>query len=210
MSYLAVFLASLAWSGHCVGMCGGFALAVNSPARMAAYQAGKLFTYLFLAVLALGIGLYLRQFSFWLGLVAGGLLILIGLNSLGAFRRATRLSGWLAATPLCGVFGGLLQQRTVTGAFVLGLFNGFLPCPLVYAMLAYIATLPALAPALTTMTIFALGTMPALAAMSLAGQWLQHRVPLMKISGIITILLGLVTAARGFDFIHAVLPGSCH
>ncbi len=210
MSYLAVFLASLAWSGHCVGMCGGFALAVKSPARMAAYLLGKLFTYLFLAVLALSLGLYLRQFSFWLGILAGVLLILIGLHALGALRRAVRLSAWIEATPFCGVLGGLMQQRTLLSTFVLGIFNGFLPCPLVYAMLAYVATLPALVPAVTTMAIFGLGTMPALAAVGLAGNWLKHRVPLLRLSGVLTILLGVVTISRGFEFFHAILPGHCH
>ena len=57
--YFSVFLIGLFGSGHCLGMCGGFALAVAAPAsnwkgvlaRHLVYQAGKSLTYLFLAII---------------------------------------------------------------------------------------------------------------------------------------------------------------
>jgi hypothetical protein len=217
VTYLAVFLAALAWSGHCVGMCGGFALSLaGTPtnltgklARQLLYHAGKTFTYLFLGVLAFAVGLSLRQFALWLSGLAGGLLILIGLHLLGVFRRAVHLNQWLTATPVCSLLTSFLRDPTPGGAFLLGLGNGFLPCPLVYAMLAYVATLPAVLPAALTMTLFGLGTAPALVALGLAGGALRQRWPLLKISGGITLALGVVTLLRGFDFFHAFLPGHC-
>jgi hypothetical protein len=217
VSYLVVFLAALTWSGHCVGMCGGFAFSLASPGRNAAqlfgyqllYHAGKTFTYCFLGVLALALGVYVRQFSLWLGWLAGALLILIGLNALGVFRRATRFSGFLEATPLCGLLRGFMQPTNPLSAFLLGLVNGFLPCPLVYAMLVYVATLTSVVPAVATMAVFGAGTIPALVAVGAAGGWLRHRLPLMKVSGGLTLALGVVTILRGFDFFHAVLPGHC-
>ena len=219
MSYLVVFLAALAWSGHCVGMCGGFALRLSSGqanlprllVHQLLYHAGKTVTYVFLGVLAATAGIYLQRFSFGLGLIAGALLVAIGLNTLGAFRRAKRLNAFLGASPLCGLLGGFMRQTTASAGFLLGLGNGFLPCPLVYAMLAYVATLHALPQAMATMAVFGMGTVPALLALGLGGGWLKNRVPLLKISGALTILLGLITVARGFDFVHAMLPGHvCH
>lgn len=219
MSYLVVFLASLAWSGHCLGMCGGFALSLAAApqkwptlfARQLLYHAGKTFTYIFLGMLALALGLYLKRFSFWLGIVAGILLIAIGLNTLGVLRRAKSFSAFLEATPVCGMLDAFMHQRSAMSAFLLGLFNGFLPCPLVYAMLVYVATLPAWLPAMLTMTVFGLGTLPALVTLGMGGGLLKNRVPLLKISGALTIALGLITVLRGFDFIHAMLPGQhCH
>ncbi len=73
--FSAVILMGLAGSGHCVGMCGGFALAIGRgapgagslTARHAAYTAGKALTYVFLAVLlAAGFGLVGR--TGWLSL----------------------------------------------------------------------------------------------------------------------------------------------
>lgn len=217
MTYLAIFLAALAWSGHCLGMCGGFALALSGatagwPGRLARqllYHAGKTFTYLFLGLVAFAVGLSLRAFSLWLSWLAGLLLILIGLQLLGVFQRAVTVQRWLTAHPLCGLLTGWMRNTTPGGAFLLGLGNGFLPCPLVYAILAYAATLPAMMPAALTMIAFGLGTLPALVALGLAGGALRQRWPWLKISGLITLGLGVVTILRGFDFFHAVLPGQC-
>lgn len=191
-------------------MCGGFALSLASPQKngrqlllhQALYHAGKTFTYIFLGVLAAALGVYLQRFSTGLGYLAGALLILIGLNTFGAFRRATRLSAFLETTPLCGILRGFLQPTNALSAFLLGLFNGFLPCPLIYAMLAYATTLHSLPAAMATMAVFGLGTMPALAMLSTTGGWLKNRMPLLRISGALTIALGIVTIARGFEAIH--------
>lgn len=219
MSYLGVFLVSLAWSGHCLGMCGGFAVSIAFAqkklstvlAHQFLYHAGKTFTYVFLGVLVSAVGVYLQRFSFWLGVVAGVLLILVGLNTLGLFRRATRFHAFFEATPLCGMLSGLMRQTSALSAFELGLFNGFLPCPLFYAMLAYAATLNSVGHAVATMAVFGLGTVPALAALGAGGGWLKNRVPFLKVSGALTIALGLITILRGFDFIHVMMPGAhCH
>src|SRR3546814_9938372 len=58
--YLLVFLAGLAGSLHCVGMCGGFACALGSDPRGRAatlrrqllYNVGRVTTYMFLGALA--------------------------------------------------------------------------------------------------------------------------------------------------------------
>lgn len=219
MSYLLVFLASLAWSGHCLGMCGGFALSLAAAQKRTGqllghqclYHAGKTFTYVFLGVIAAAAGVFLKEFSLALGIAAGTLLVLIGLHTLGVFRNAKRLGSFLEATPLCGMLSGFMKQTSARSAFFLGLFNGFLPCPLVYAMLVYVATLHTMGEAMLTMVAFGLGTMPALLALGMGGGWLRSRVPMLRISGALMIALGFVTALRGFEFVHAMLPGhTCH
>ncbi len=213
VSYLVIFLASLGWSGHCIGMCGGFALSLAAQQRgmprllahQALFHAGKTFTYVFLGALAAAAGAHLQRHAQWLGLLAGLTLLLIGLNTFGVFRRARGFSAFLDATPLCGFLRGFMQLSTALAAFLLGLFTGFLPCGLVYAMLAYAATLQSLPDALLSMAAFGIGTVPALLLLGATGGFLKNRVPLMKLSGALTILLGLVTILRGFDFLH----GAC-
>lgn len=219
MAYLAIFLAAVTWSAHCAGMCGGFAVAlgagtsgwVQNTCRQLAYHAGKTFTYVFLGLVAVRVGLWIREWATWLSVVAGLLLVLIGLQLLGVWRRATRLDRWLSGSPLCQLVGGWMRARSVPGAFAVGMANGFLPCPLVYAMMAYAATLPGWLPAALTMSALGLGTVPVLLALGLTGGWVGRRWMLHKVSGAVLVVLGVVTAARGFDWIHRLLPGaSCH
>src|SRR3546814_16111776 len=106
--YLLVFLAGLAGSLHCVGMCGGFACALGSDPRGRAatlrrqllYNVGRVTTYMFLGALAGTLGSALTTGSSadqplllaqrGLALVAGLLLVFIGLQFLGYFRSLTR------------------------------------------------------------------------------------------------------------------------
>ncbi|MCS7049513.1 MAG: sulfite exporter TauE/SafE family protein [Verrucomicrobiae bacterium] len=217
MGYLATFLAALAWSAHCVGMCGGLAAGVTAGAaqahelwgRQLSYHVGKIFTYVFLGALAFRLGWVLRECSWALTVVAGVLLIVVGLELMGVFRRAVRWNGWLRASPLCDAMRTVLPARSNGTAFGVGLVNGFLPCPLVYAMLAYVATLPGLVPAMTTMAVFGAGTIPALIVMGFGGGWIWRRWSGQKLSGGILLAMGAVTLLRGFDFFHAWLPGGC-
>jgi len=172
VSYLLIFLASVGWSGHCIGMCGMFPLSLAAPglqlarllARQGLYIAGKTFTYVFLGVVAAWLGLYLQRWSCGVGLGAGILLVAIGLNTLGVFQRAKGFSAFLEATPLCAMLRGFMQQTSATAAFLLGLLNGFLPCPLTYAMMGMAATLHSMPQAAAVMAVFGLGTAPGLLA----------------------------------------------
>ncbi|MBI5393788.1 MAG: sulfite exporter TauE/SafE family protein [Verrucomicrobia bacterium] len=220
MSYLLIFLASVGWSGHCIGMCGMFPLSLAAPGLRAArlvahqffYHAGKTFTYVFLGMVAAWLGLYLERWAWWLGWGAGILLVVIGLNTLGVFRRAKGFSSFLEAMPLCAMLRGFMQQTSALSAFLLGLVNGFLPCPLVYAMMGMAATLHSMPQAMATMAVFGIGTAPGLLAVGLAGGWLKNRasgVWLLRLSGVLTIALGVITVLRGFDFFHATFCTHC-
>src|SRR3546814_2679686 len=74
-----------------------------------------------------------------LAFVAGLLMVFIGLQFLGYFRSlhgtALGLGGQLAASSL----QGLLKTPNPGAPLAFGVFNGFLPCPLVYAFLAHTA-----------------------------------------------------------------------
>src|SRR3546814_441011 len=190
--YLLVFLAGLAGSLHCVGMCGGFACALGSDPRGRAatlrrqllYNVGRVTPYMFLGALAGTLGSALTTGSSadqplllaqrGLAFVAGLLMVFIGLQFLGYFRSlhgtALGLGGQLAASSL----QGLLKTPNPGAPLAFGVFNGFLPCPLVYAFLAHTAAIclsdpsRAVTTGALTMAAFGLGTFPAL----LAAGWL--------------------------------------
>ena len=96
------------------------------------------------------------------------------------------------------------QSRAAPVAF--GVFNGFLPCPLVYAFAAQAASTAAPLPGFLVMLAFGLGTFPAMLMMGgvgrmLAPAWRQRGVWL---AGSFILLLGLITLGRG------VLPFAAH
>src|SRR3546814_17142342 len=76
-----------------------------------------------------------------LAFVAGLLMVFIGLQFLGYFRSlhgtALGLGGQIAASSL----QGLLKTPNPGAPLAFGVFNGFLPCPLVSAFLAHTAAL---------------------------------------------------------------------
>ncbi|MCB9866121.1 MAG: sulfite exporter TauE/SafE family protein [Phycisphaerales bacterium] len=108
MNLLAMFIIGLLGSGHCVGMCGGFAMTIGTvplrvpgerppilPAllRQMIYSGGRLFTYGFLGAVAGLLGARLARLDLplvggqqILAVVAGLLMVYIGLNTLGLLR----------------------------------------------------------------------------------------------------------------------------
>jgi hypothetical protein len=99
-----------------------------------------------------------------------------------------------------------------------GVFNGFLPCPLVYAFAAQAAGSGGALPGLLVMLAFGLGTFPAMLLMGGLGGWLRHagarslpnyrwRQRGVAFAGAFIVLLGLITFARGVVPIGGHLHG---
>jgi len=149
--FLAVFLIGLLGGVHCLGMCGGIVGALSLQTAQGAkwplhlaYNLGRITTYTLLGAL-LG----------WLGAIGGmlegvlpvqltlyvacqphagghGLYFLGQTRWLAPFERAGHRL-WQRIQPLTRRF---LPVRSVAQAFPLGLLWGFLPCGLVYSVLA--------------------------------------------------------------------------
>ena len=111
-----------------------------------------------------------------------------------------------ALDTFAGSLRGLLTAHGHAAPLAFGVFNGFLPCPLVYAFLAEAASTAGALPGFLTMASFGLGTFPAMLMMGAVGQvlapaWRQRGVWL---AGSCILLLGLVTFGRG------ILPFAAH
>ena len=232
---LLVFLAGLAGSMHCVGMCGGFACGLGGDARGAAaslqrhliYHGGRLASYCFLGALAgqlswllvapggiasAGVAATLQQGLAW---VAGGLMGLVGLQFLGVLPRSALFGH--AGEGLVRALRGLLKAPGPGAPLALGVLNGLLPCPLVYAVVAYAATCGKAVHGWQVMAAFGLGTLPALMALGGLGWWwssraapkpntiafvrrtpaLAWRVQGVRLAGAFLLLLGAITLWRG-------------
>lgn len=180
----AAFVAGLAGSGHCLGMCGPMAALANGPkaglpkrgplralGTALIYNAGRISSYAFMGAVAgsvswaVGQAAWLVEWSHILRVAAGALLVLIALQMLvprwSRFLPMERLGGrvWARIAPLAlRIRGSRIPART----FVFGMLWGWLPCGLVYSMLA-LATLSGSATnGALTMAAFGLGTLPVL------------------------------------------------
>lgn len=227
----AVMLMGLAGSGHCVGMCGGFALAigrdsggaVNLLGRHLAYQAGKTLTYVFLAVLvAGGFGLVGRAGWFAsaqaaLSIFAGVVMIAYGAAQVLEWRAA----GWwrriVEPLPGCRAFSAVLQARGAAAAVATGWLNGFLPCGLLIAVLLQLASLQSVPWAAVGAVAFGLATFPGLFAFGLAAHaWSPRwRRGLVRTSGVLLVIFGALTIVRAFPagrhwLHHELMPSIAH
>lgn len=142
-----------------------------------------------------------------LAVVAGLLMIAMALQVFGLVRGRHRWPAiGIGGSALGSALRNLQRAEGFAAHVALGVFNGFLPCPLVYAFAAQAAaTFSPLSGALT-MVLFGLGTFPAMFLIGNAGpllglQWRQRGVWL---AGGFVGVLGLITLARG------VLPIAGH
>ncbi|HEX4153924.1 MAG TPA: sulfite exporter TauE/SafE family protein [Steroidobacteraceae bacterium] len=233
MSYYALlFVAGIAGSFHCIGMCGGFACALGgdprgrgaTAVRHALYNTGRLTTYCFLGGLAGGLGgaIYtclgtrsqpgvpvlsesLGAVQRGLAVIAGLLMIVMALQFFG-LRNLRRLTTGFGGSTLATALRSLLRTRGHAAPLAFGVVNGFLPCPLVYAMVAQAASSLDVLSGCLTMAAFGLGTFPTMLVMGglgrlLAPRWRQHGV---RLAGGFILALGLVTLARG------IVPMTAH
>lgn len=224
MTYVMIFLGGLAGSLHCIGMCGGFALALADTdprrrlLRQVLYNLGRLNTLVFIGALCGGFGAAVvavgpvRNLEQALAVVTGSFMILVGLEVIGALRQITGRGALLVQSTLGRLLGGVMRSRSFAAPLALGVFNAFLPCQLIYAFAAQAASTASLWGGMSTMFCFGLGTIPAMMAVGVGGALARPalRARLSLLSGMLVIAFGAMTVLRGLDWLphgaHPVVP----
>ena len=223
-AFLIAMLAGFAGSFHCVGMCGGFACGLaqtRSGSKTALvihsllYIAGRVVTYAFIGALAglLGQALIDGQAGMhgmvltgeigWvqrgLSILAGLLMLVMAFELLGLRRRVPATWARLGGESFARVFRSLLTAKRPSAALALGVANGFLPCPLVFAFAAAAVVTGNVVDAVLLMTAFGLGTFPAMFLMGAVGFLMTPAVRKwgVRFSGAFVLVIGLVTIIRG-------------
>ncbi len=189
LGFVAAVLAGLAGSGHCLGMCGGIGAALAGSSRGPApltvllLSTGRVLSYSLAGALAggggalLGRGLDLLRLGLGLRVVFGALLVAVGLTLALRWRGLLRIEAlgarlWTRVAP---ALGGLLPPRGPLAALAVGALWGWLPCGLVYSMLALALASGNPGNGALVMAGFGLGTLPALLlAGSTAAGLLRH------------------------------------
>jgi uncharacterized protein len=223
LSCLLLFTAGFLGSFHCIGMCGGFACVLGRDPRGGGatlirhllYNCGRLTTYCFLGGLAGAFGQVictphgteipvlsgpLDMGQRLLAILAGLLMIAMALQFFGLLRGLHRVAIGFGGSTFAAALRSLLRARSGAAPLAFGVFNGFLPCPLVYAFTAEAASTAAPLPGFLTMATFGVGTFPAMLLMGRLGEilgpvWRRRGVWL---AGSCILLLGLITLGRGF------------
>ena len=220
--YIAVFLIGLLGGTHCVGMCGGIvsALTVQIPGQVGrqwpihlAYNLGRIATYTALGALfgAIGtLGLLFEDFlpiQMGLYLMANLMLVALGLYLTGFTRLLAPVermgqSLWRRVQPLTRRF---LPVRGLRQAVPLGVLWGFLPCGLVYSVLATALVTGSSAGGASLMLAFGLGTLPNL---MLAGMLLKRLQGVTRRAWVRTFAGAVVLGFGVFGLLNASTLGS--
>jgi hypothetical protein len=217
-AYALVFGGGLAGSLHCVGMCGGFTLALAGGGRRVGrqllYNLARVNTLVAIGAVSGGVGAAIvGRGPAWLvghglAVVAAVVMLVVGLEILGVNLGVSARAAGLAQGALRRALGGALASRSAAAPLALGVFNAFLPCQLVYAFAARAASTASVGGGMLTMLAFGLGTVPAMLAIGVVGGTFDRtfRARLSFVSGVLVLAFAAMTLLRGLD----VLPHAGH
>lgn len=224
LNLLPVLLVGLAGSVHCVGMCGGVVSAfstqprtvsrihlvrrrASSVERVLAYNAGRIASYSVAGALAGSVGGGARLLAqvasaqmvmYWL---ANLMLAALGLYLMDAWRGVLRIEQggqflWRRLQPLTA---RLQPLDSPIKLLALGGVWGFLPCGMVYSVLATAMLSGSAARGASVMLAFGLGTLPMLLALGVAGARLRTALQgatVRRIAGAIVLGFALLAMLR--------------
>lgn len=165
VGYAVLFVIGLFTSVHCIAMCGGINLSQSVTGESAhplrrslLYNLGRLTSYTvvggLLGLLGEAAAITLRVRGI-VGLVAGVLMLLMGVNMLTSFGLFRRLSLRLP-TAVLRFFASFSRH----GPFAIGLVNGLMPCGPLQSMQLYAIASGSLLAGALSMFFFCLGTIP--------------------------------------------------
>ena len=201
----AALLLGLAGAGHCLGMCGGIAAALNlggatGPVTTVAYHGGRILSYTVLGGFLGGLAgsIDLAPWLIFLRYLAGFLLIAMGLYIAHWWLGLQWLErgGAKLWRPVQRFSQRWLPLKKTQDALLLGLCWGLMPCGLIYSSLAWAASAANAYESALLMLFFGLGTLPAMLATSLGAQRLQdilRRQGLKTLIGVLLISAGAWT-----------------
>ena len=206
----AALLAGFLGSAHCLGMCGGISgmIAVNAGVSALstqlplaiAYNVGRITSYAVLGAIVGGLGqaavMTVPAIAGPVKLASGIIIVLVGLQLVFDLRILAPLerSGALLWQRIAPLAKRLLPVTTMTRAYGLGLLWGWLPCGLVYSALLIATTTADAGGGALTMTVFGLGTMPAMVMTGIGAFRLSQSLGNARgAAGVLLIVIGAIT-----------------
>ncbi|MDQ7066249.1 MAG: sulfite exporter TauE/SafE family protein [candidate division KSB1 bacterium] len=220
LEFIPIFLFGLVSSLHCLGMCGPIVVAYSghlaaghqrglfSAATMAhlLYNLGRITTYALVGALmgglgkALNMGLRLVGIQNAVTLIGGIVLLSLGVMHLGLLPRISVLSEnvLFKIQRLRGLLQRLMAPDNLAGKYVLGVFLGFIPCMLTYAMFIRAMATESPAQGFWVLLVFGLGTVPMLFAVGMGSSLMTQRMKRWgnRVAAVSILILGLLLVFR--------------
>lgn len=208
---LAAIALGFLGSFHCLGMCGPIALALpvhrfgplKKQLAVLVYQLGRLITYATLGALFGGLGqvFFPAAFQQGLSIVLGAMLLLALLLSRASWRIPAFPGYYKFIAAVKSQLSGLFHRDRFRFLFLTGLLNGLLPCGLVYMAMAGAVASGSVVRGAFFMLAFGLGTVPAMQAVAMLGQFLgqRQRTQLRRAVPVMVAVMGLLLILRGLN-----------
>jgi len=220
MLYTAIIFGLIS-SLHCIGMCGPIAMMLpvdhKNPSKKALqiliYHLGRLTSYgiLGLAFGLLGRGFYMAGIQQQLSIAVGVGMIVIAIvpeKVLAQYNFSKPV--YRLISKIKSSLGTQFKRKTPDAFFSIGLFNGLLPCGLVYAALFGAIAMQNLGLSISYMVLFGLGTIPMMSAVVYVSSLLSmpFRSKLQKAVPIVTVVIGVLFVLRGMGLDIAYISPS--
>ena len=219
LDYSLAFMAGLLGSGHCVGMCGSLVSAcfvrMGEAGRgigpVAVYHGARLGIYGLVGLLAAALGLALVSTGIIgkaqavLQILAGGIVILLGLDLLGLLPLRLPAIG-LPISTARRIFQTAGRRGPALGTAIGGAMNGLMPCALTLAMAVKATAADQVWQGGALMLAFGLGTLPSMLFVSLVFGRLGAKVRglLLKSAAVVVVALGIATLMQGLRFFEVM------
>ncbi|MBC53047.1 MAG: heavy metal transport/detoxification protein [Gammaproteobacteria bacterium] len=209
LSLATLFILGFFTGFHCIGMCGSFVVSYvdrsqsmgRSVMAHASYGVGKTLSYTLLGGvfgLAGALITVTPEMRGYAALFAGFFLLLFGLKMLSLFAPLRKLNLRFPKALTDRVTAALGRAQR---PFVIGLLNGLLlGCGPLQAMYIMAAGTGSPVEGAMMLCFFGLGTLPALLGFGFFASYLSSRTihDLMRVSGVLVILMGLMMINRGW------------
>jgi len=223
VSYWLIFVIGLLAGFHCVGMCGGlvvtYSAAMNKDGRdqktkrlgHLSYNIGRLISYSVIGGILGGVGSFFGinpTFTGIVTIIAGLLMVVMGISLFTNFKILQKIQ---LRTPgfIAKYLFSQKKSEKPKGPFVIGLVNGFMPCGPLQAMQIYALASGSFWRGALSLALFAAGTIP---IMFIFGNLISkikgsQIAKLMKYSGLVVIMLGVMMFNRGLTNFGAGFGG---
>jgi sulfite exporter TauE/SafE len=210
MILFSALVLGLVSSLHCIGMCGPIALMLpvdqKNPTKKAAqillYHLGRLTSYGFLGFVFgwLGRGFYLAGYQQQLSIIVGILMILfvvIPEKQLAKYTFSKPI--YILISKVKSHLGNQFKRRSPDAFYTIGLFNGLLPCGLVYVALFGAIAMNNVGLSTLFMLLFGIGTVPMMSVIVYISNFISNSVrsKIQKAVPILIIIVGSMFIVRG-------------
>ncbi|RJF96122.1 sulfite exporter TauE/SafE family protein [Noviherbaspirillum saxi] len=187
---------------------------IRDAARVVAYNAGRLASYALAGAIVGAIAGGVQALSFMSSLqiilywLANLMLVALGLYLMDAWHGLTRVEAlgrhvWRRIQPFTK---SLLPMDSLGKAFALGTLWGWVPCGMVYSMLAGAMLAGSALDGAKLMLAFGIGTLPALLTIGVFGSRLRRLVQDRRVriaGGVVVLLFGLLGMYRSANGVPA-------